>query len=146
MWNRNEDLPKFEPVRLMRVKEKLRLYERFIKETGRADINIGDVHDVSNKVWQIPIEKAYRHPGAVLAPGRSYHKAIVSKGQDIKKVPDKLKWMYCVIEPSEDNKLAKDTGFYFLPNETPLAALQEDNLRGRLSRADLNKLFDFCCF
>ena len=124
----------------------MRIYAKFAEEAERADITVGDIHDISNKVWGIPVEKGFRHPGVVLSAARTYHKAVVAKGRDSNKILPKLKRLYYVVKPSAENKLDKDTAFYCVAEEASLAALQQDDFRGRLSDSDLQNLSDFCCF
>ena len=144
MWNKYENLPEFEPIRQIRAKGDLRVYNNLKKAPPKRTINTGDIHNISNKVWQIPIEKGYRHPGAVLGQGGSYHRAAVSQGTDVKNIWN-MKLCY-VVNPSDENNLEKTTGFSVAPREIHMVALHTDNFRGRLSDTDLENLLDLCVF
>lgn len=144
MWNKYENPPEFEPIQQIRAKGRLRVYNNFKKAPPAHTIHAGDIHNIPNKVWQIPIEKKFQHPGAVLGQGGSYHKARASKGTDADKIWNK-KLCY-VISASDDNGLDKSTGFDVVPKEIPLVALQAGNLRGHLSYTDLENLLNLCSF
>lgn len=144
MWDKYENLPEFEPIRHMRTKAKLRVYNNLKKVTAQRNISIGDIHNISNKVWQIPIEKGYTHPGAVLGQGGSYHRVTVSKGTDVKNIMNS-KLCY-VVSPSDENKLEKPTGFDVAHREIQMVAMQTDNFRGSLSDTDLENLLNLSSF
>lgn len=142
MWNKYENLPEFEPIRQMRAKAKLKVYQDLKKAPPVRTINSGDIHNISNKVWRIPIDKGSTHPGAVLDQGVSYHRVVVSKGTDVKNIRN-MKLCY-IVNPSGENKLEKPTGFSVASREIQMVALQTDNFRGTLSDTDLNNLLNLC--
>lgn len=144
MWDKYENLLEFEPIRQIRAKGDLRVYNNLKKAPPEHTINTGDIHNISNKVWKIPIDKGYTHPGAVLGQGGSYHRVTVSKGTDVKNIRNS-KLCYFV-GPSDENKLKKPTGFDVAPKEIRMVALQTDNFRGCLSDTDLENLINLCSF
>lgn len=143
MWDRYENMPKFESLSRKKSKSKLENH-KYIKETISCDssINIGDLHNISNKALMIPVERGYRHPGAVLGVGSSHHKAKVSKGTDARNVRD---WRYYIeISPDDKNGLKKATAFNKTPKEIGVVALQKNNIIGYLNKYDFKTLLESC--
>ena len=139
MWEQYESLPSREPIRAKKFNLNKWDTYRYLRAKGVSkEIRIGQIYNVSNKAWKIPIYLGKKHPGVFCKLGVSLRKALLFKGTD---AANKKGWkVYIDIAPDSSNGLTKLTAFDIFLREIGLVALQHDNYMGELNEDDLKRL------